>query len=62
MMKDPKNFNNALIPCIGSDCHRWNNGKCYHLYKLGKYGVEYTQATQQRASPLHLVGGSHLAD
>jgi hypothetical protein len=40
MMKDPENFDTALIPCNGPDCPRWREGWCIHLCKVGKHGRE----------------------
>jgi len=41
MVKDPENFNTALVPCKGSDCPRWGErGGCIMLFRVGKHGRE----------------------
>jgi len=41
MVKDPENFNTALVPCKGSDCPRWGEqGGCIMLCRVGKHGRE----------------------
>ena len=35
LMKDPENFSTALIPCIKSECEKWNEKRpCVHLTKV----------------------------
>ena len=36
MLKDPENYNTALIPCEESECADWNNGGCFYMRKVGK--------------------------
>jgi hypothetical protein len=36
MLKDPHNYNTALIPCIKSECDKWENGMCFQLRKAGR--------------------------
>jgi hypothetical protein len=36
MMKDPGNYNTALIPCIGPECDEWDDGKCFNIHRAGK--------------------------
>jgi len=37
IVKDPENFNTALVPCKGSDCPRWDeHGGGIMLYRVGK--------------------------
>jgi len=34
MIKDPENFNSALVPCIGPECDNWDNGDCFYIHKV----------------------------
>jgi hypothetical protein len=42
MMKDPENYNTALVPCIGPECPKWkeweSRGGCHYLIKSGRKG------------------------
>ncbi|MCK9593316.1 MAG: hypothetical protein M0Q91_15030 [Methanoregula sp.] len=36
LIKYKENFDPALVPCVRSECPRWDNGECIHLTKAGK--------------------------
>jgi hypothetical protein len=36
MMKDPQNFNPALLPCLRTECELWAGGDCFYIRTAGK--------------------------
>jgi hypothetical protein len=36
MLKDPENYNPALIPRPKAECDPWDKGECFYVCKAGK--------------------------
>ena len=39
LVKDPKNFNPTLTPCLTLQCSMWKNGECFYLRSAGKQRI-----------------------